>query len=1494
MWKRILSCVIAFTAFCATSEEIWVRETPENPFPDGKILENVWKKADVVTGFVVPREAKAATFQTEGALLFDRTNLYIRLKGYFEPSLRTAGKKQSLFKSNNFEIFLQARPETKEFIQVAVSEDGKIYTGGSSGERALEGLRCFTVTGKKSWEACLTIPLVALNLKVPNAGEKKRLRFNFCRFNVDTGNGNEPEASSFAVLDQYSYNLPDTWREALIGSSSLPASVHCGKSATIPVNLLPNSSFQYAVKNHPLYWHGDATTFRQETEPLSKVWFLRADGRHYQTLTVSVNLVPDAMYTLRVRARYFGEEKQAFGMIQMVRKADGKIGEGAISAWNIPLTSSFQEYFIVFKALKNLDHLAFYRIGGKEKTSGVDFASVALFEGKISPFEVRKIVRSGLKQVVPGTEVLPQAFPSFEKNNNKIRALAIIDSLSRVQELMEIFSGTGVQYDFLTVTGKNQDVYYTDGDPGKIKENLEHGLYNLYMIGARNVTEKVGPELSARIIRNVEVGAGLLFPSGAPKGNFTKLFEKYPPREVSAGHYLKQALPLKMFRLPAEAGDPLTGICEADAGKGRVVLTGSAYPGDQFKIRQHSEDYASAFFPYSAFADAWLARLVYYTAGQSDRRIENVREQNGQWIVSGKNLPDNSQIRWKVFDKTGGKVATDAVRIRNGQATIPVCVPEMSGFFVLVLQAETSPGNIDDWYCQVFRKEGPEIIGFHDLRKYYSGKDAGQFHFQVKGDPKDLTLKWMLEDFSGRILEKGTEKATAEMNLTVPMKMLYTNLGRLTLALVRNGKTVDRQRFAIYVQDRDLLRLRNDFTPCVWNAGSTSMESGEIIAHQLEKIGFRSHLLPLQGAALPLNNGMGVGGPYLAGDLFAAPSGQNNVRHPNFNTPDAYRRISASVERNTQIGRHFGYVHTAVCDEPYLGSNSQDEFDAAPENVAEYRRRIKLRYGTIEAFNRCAGTSFRNFDDLCAITASEARKEKRFAEFIEWRNFNTDRWSEIIRVISDAAKKGDPNSVLSLYNTFGEGIFSGNDYWKLLTRTGLDFSHEYTSMVYMGNNPMYDFDEFYRSFRPDMRVWGFIGYNNGAERLLFQPWWFALHRYGGFTWFGATADVGPGGGTFWLNILDVPTNAFTQDAHDLRNSLEKSKLMDGIGKLFLEYGWSKPDVAVYYSHDSMMVSFLLGQETRNGEILAAGPLYEYFQSRHNLRYLLEYLLYQYNFLSKEQVLSEGLKPYKVLFMPGIVSMSNAEVLAVKNFLSCGGTVVADFPPGLYDELGQKRAEAPLKKEKNTIILGKIFDEQNSGQRRQIFTHLRKAGAKPAVSCENAWDFTGREAMHFEKDGLHVFAVLHNPLRGGEEPETTFHFPVRGYVYDLRTGQYYGQTDSVHCRIPDAEAVLFGVYPYRIISVDLKAPGEVSAGSDLSAEFSVRTEENMKPGCHVFHVEVIQPDGKCRFHMKRNLSAPNGKIPFVFRMAFNDPKGIWKLRVTDVLSGQTKEKEFKLK
>jgi hypothetical protein len=58
---------------------------------------------------------------------------------------------------------------------------------------------------------------------------------------------------------------------------------------------------------------------------------------------------------------------------------------------------------------------------------------------------------------------------------------------------------------------------------------------------------------------------------------------------------------------------------------------------------------------------------------------------------------------------------------------------------------------------------------------------------------------------------------------------------------------------------------------------------------------------------------------------------------------------------------------------------------------------------------------------------------------------------------------------------------------------------------------------------------------------------------------------------------------------------------------------------------------------------------------------------QYSFLSYADVIQRGVpEEYRVLILPACLCLSDAEARAIRAFCERGGTVIADYLPGLWD------------------------------------------------------------------------------------------------------------------------------------------------------------------------------------------------------------------------------------
>ncbi len=1407
MNTKTLSMVAA--AFCPAlfADVPQIRYTSAAPFDaEGRRVESVWSKADTCIRFVEVNTMDVALDQSEAQLLFDDSNLYASLVGFYDAKMEKGDPTKGRSSSNNFELFVKIGDGAS--FHAIVDEFGRTYFAKDKNELNDCGAKANVEKGKAPdgrgcWRANLAIPFKAFDAAAPRGDA--RARVGVFRMNINVHErakvySMKGMSASGYTPNKYNYGVSDTWAEMdFTRSEGEPKRVE-GPAMGYRINLFANPDFDVPGRG----WSPMGRTAYQETMAMSGEWIYRSSGKDYQVLqTRPLWVKPNTKYTLVVKARSFGSGS-ALRIVEMARNKGGKVYEGRYVTMSTPVGPEMHAYYLPFTSAPDEPWtMVFYKVDNRADDTGIDFASIRLYEGEISSFEIRKVVRPGRMAPIAGTEV-PAPPSAYGRIARPLRALVVVDQ-SSTREPLDVFGGTGAQVDVLVASGKDQDVYSTDDDPAAITKRLEGGGYDVYMI-PRNGADKVGKELAGKILANVGKGAGL---------------------------YLEQSRDYLHFKSVSKGG-----AC----GKGRVFAARTAGPNHAYLPNDPLSEYDKSFLPRRMFQHP--------------------------------------------------QVVADAVETAFGAAAVPASATTRVESFVyggvrhVATWALDAKGRTLSWRREAQPVAGAKLGAFED-----DGKTSA---VAIEGDAAGMTLKWEFSDFSGRVLARGSEPVgragsplpAAKVSFRIPRERLYTNYGGIRLELARGGEVVDQRGECIFVKGNDRARQFGDFTPSMWPGGGP-LDDIQALSRQLEGIGIRSSFIPTGGTPAYeqyLSCGLSVGGGALGdGSMFCGWLQKSNVRAQNFNAAKWRAEKPVSVRKKTAATAKFGLFQYVLCDEPNLSRpGSADELDAHPENLAEYRRRMEAKYGTIAEYNRRHLTAHKSFEDLGQALQADARASGKFAEFIEWRSFNVDRWCEAIRLVSDSAREGDPDTPFSMCNSFGQSALSGNDYWKLLTRAGLGMSQEYTSMVYFGRGAIYNFDEFFRSFRPDMRVWGWTGYFYSNDRAKFMPWWTAAHRYGGFSWYAATA---PG-----YNIIDGDTFAFTIDGRDLKKSLEDSRLMDGLGMAFLAYDWAKRDVAIYYSHESMLLATIRGPETKNGEIAAKSPLHDYMYSRQGAQYLVEDLLYQHDFVAPEQIAGGKLAECRVLFMPRINAMSDAEVAAVKAFLAKGGRVVADELPGGCDELGVRRAANPFEGLAGVTVTGKNFDDLDKAQRAATLKLLGEAGARSVLPSPTSVDVFGREAMHFT-DGMNdIYVVIRHPARSQDDASETFVFPRGGFAWDVRARKPLGRVDRAEAKIPLPGAAVYSVMQYEAKRLELTAPAEAKAGDLVGV--SLRLAADGAPvGTHVFNVRFVPPSGECRFHFRRNVTAKGGAAKLDFPLAFNDECGEWKIIAEDALTGLRAERSL---
>ena len=127
---------------------------------------------------------------------------------------------------------------------------------------------------------------------------------------------------------------------------------------------------------------------------------------------------------------------------------------------------------------------------------------------------------------------------------------------------------------------------------------------------------------------------------------------------------------------------------------------------------------------------------------------------------------------------------------------------------------------------------------------------------------------------------------------------------------------------------------------------------------------------------------------------------------------------------------------------------------------------------------------------------------------------------------------------------------------------------------------------------------------------------------------------------------------------------------------------------------------------------------------------------------------------------------------------------------------------------------------------------------------------------------------------------TVKLPVKGHVYDYRTGKYFGETDTFKSYLVPGIANFYSIQKKRVAGLDLQAPASVTAGSSVTLKFTARGAE----GAQVFNVNVCGPDGKSLRFYRKNFRTAGGSGVYTFQIPFNAPKGKWQIRAAHVNTG----------
>ena len=751
--------VASFVSFGSQADVPMIRFAAESPFKDGKCVEAVWSKADVCGRFVEVNKNDVSLDQSEARILFDERNLYVALKGNFDPQYDRGDVRKGMSSVNNFEFLL--KPPADEYLHVIVDEFGRLYVAKGKTEARDAGVTASVAKGKGFWTANLTIPLKTAGMSAPTVDTA--VKVGVFRWNINVHEreklwANRGIASGFTP-NKYNYGVPDLWADMTFTRTDGEARRVVGPSLGSRINLFPNPDFDVPERG----WNAMGKTTYGETMAMSGEWIYRGSGKDYQILQGSTRwMKPSTRYTLVVKARSFGAGS-ALRIVEMARGKDGKIHEGVYATMLTPIGPEMHEYYLPFTSAADAPWtIVFYKVDNKADDTGLEIASIRLFEGEISSFEVRKLVRPGRMAIVPGTEkaVRPNPIGRFAKPP---RTLTFIASKYLLREADEIFAGTGVKPDVLLLSGKDADVYSTYGDEKAISGRVAKGAYDLVMVPKRGA-EMIGKEMAKYVRTAVEKGAGLYL-EDQPKG---------------------------LGRLADLVKDAKDGTL----GKGRVVQSKTAGGARQYLPFAGDRATVASLFPPDIGRLRLAAELLKLASGTEPAAVKTEKTS----LVYGGTV----YAFEKKLDAAGATVAWTETRT-------PVAGPTLGAFAddgrvsTVVVTGDVA-GVTLAWE---FRDFSGRILAKGEVKECAAetAPPQGNADRRSGGVPPQ-------GDANQR--GGGVPPPQNKFRFVVPREKLYTNFGGIRLALRKEGKEVDVRGECVFVRDNDRKRLMDDYTPSMW------------------------------------------------------------------------------------------------------------------------------------------------------------------------------------------------------------------------------------------------------------------------------------------------------------------------------------------------------------------------------------------------------------------------------------------------------------------------------------------------------------------------------------------------------------------------------------------------------------------------------------------------------------------------------------------------------
>ncbi|MDB5296842.1 MAG: hypothetical protein JWO31_2825, partial [Phycisphaerales bacterium] len=361
-------------------------------------------------------------------------------------------------------------------------------------------------------------------------------------------------------------------------------------------------------------------------------------------------------------------------------------------------------------------------------------------------------------------------------------------------------------------------------------------------------------------------------------------------------------------------------------------------------------------------------------------------------------------------------------------------------------------------------------------------------------------------------------------------------------------------------------------------------------------------------------------------------------------TRDALRVV---VGKNvTAVMRSPNRAAYALDDEPSWGHFVRPTMWRATDDPVAYPAWLRQVYGPAAAPRRDAWVTY---DAIRPKLAEWSVAAFDASPLLDQLTFNDAVWCNFVGDLVEHANRVDPDTPAGIVGGQSPNAFGGYDYARLMRKVQFIEAYNIGSAQAV-----------VRSFNPGGAIPAVsTHFHKSVPDTVWQVWYYLAHgNRGHIGWVGDWFDG------------DKPKPWHPAVAPTYREA------GDTIGPLMAGATWRDDGVALYYSHPSIQLGWVLDAEA-HGKTWPNRNDDERLGASHRVRKAWENLLrdegLQYTFVSYVDVIRDGVPPEcRVLVLPACLALSDAEARRIRAFCAAGGTVVADYLPGVWDQHGKGR------------------------------------------------------------------------------------------------------------------------------------------------------------------------------------------------------------------------------